>query len=617
MVAGLLSTPHHDGSELYVAEPPAELGDETTVLLRVPRVQSVAEVGLRYVRDGEPRFAVAKVDRETDAEIWWRATFPVANPVTHYRWLLAGGDVGYAWVNGLGLHAFDVPDADDFVATPDRGGPDWHLESGVYQVFLDRFASSGRAVSAPEWAVRRDWGERPTGRGRATPVEWFGGDLPGLQQRLDHVEALGANVLYLTPFFPARSTHRYDATSFEHVDPLLGGDDALVSLVRAAHERGIRVLGDLTTNHVGSGHEWFAAARNGHGGPERSFFYFDDRLPGGYESWLGVRTLPKLDYRSEELRRRMYEGPASVVRHWLEPPFSLDGWRVDVVNMTGRHDDVDLSAEIGQGIRTAAVATRDDAVLVAEQGHDPRAELLPGAWHGTMAYAGFTRPVWTWLRGDLLPDGPSAGFIGLPVGVPRLPARSVVETMRRFRAGVPWSGVLHSWALLDSHDTARFRTIAGSRERQLVGVGLQMTSPGVPMVFAGDEIGVEGEWGEDARRAMPWDRPESWDRGLLDAYGTLLALRRGSRALARGGIRYVHVSDDAIAHVREARGDTVLCLATRSATGPVRLPLAALGGGALETLWGGDATIEGAHALLPADGPAFHAWRVHTTREDD
>ena len=113
---------------------------------------------------------------------------------------------------------------------------------------------------------------------------------------------------------------------------------------------------------------------------------------------------------------------------------------------------------------------------------------------------------------------------------------------------------LHSWAILDSHDSPRFRTIAGSRERQLVGIGLQMTTPGVPMVFAGDELGLEGEWGEDARRTMPWDRPETWDTALLGEYRRLIALRRSSAALARGGIRYAFVDDDVIAYLRETRG---------------------------------------------------------------
>jgi alpha-glucosidase len=604
---GPVDQPHHDGSELYVPEPADFEGAETTVLLRVPRHRPARDVAVRYVLDGEQQVAVAEVDHTTEDDVWWRASFPVWNRATSYRWLLAGGSYDYAWLNGAGLYGHDVPDADDFVATAEPAGPDWHLSSVVYEVFPDRFASSGRTDSQPTWARRREWGELPSRRPGQTPFDWFGGDLAGAESHLDHVAELGANVLYLTPFFPAGSTHRYDASSFETVDPLLGGDEALVALVAAAHRRGIRVVGDLTTNHVGAGHPWFHAAQDGRQ-PERGFFFFDERLPAGYESWLRVRTLPKLDYRSEELRGRMYERGDSVVRRWLQPPFDLDGWRIDVANMTGRRHADDLNAEVSRGVAAAAVATRPDALVVAEDGHDAREALRRGGWHGTMSYAGFTRPVWCWLRGDDLPERARRSFFGLPVGVPRLSGDAVVATMRRFHAGVPWGKVLHSWTLLDSHDTARFRTIAGSRATQLAGVGLQMTTPGVPMVFAGDELGLEGDWGEDARRTMPWEDPSAWDAEVLDAYRRLIRLRRGSRALQRGGLRYLHVGPDAIAYAREARGETVLCLAARSPHEPVRVARSVLGEEP-ETLVGEDVRFDGDDLVLPGSGPAFAAWR--------
>jgi alpha-glucosidase len=606
-VGDLLVQPHHDGSDLYVPERPSELGDEITVLLRVSRKTPVEQVAVRYVRDQDPLVAAAELDRETDSHTWWRATFPVWNPSTPYRWLLGGGSFGYTWLNGSGLQPFDVPDADDFVATPEPGGPDWHERSVVYQVFPDRFASSGLDVEPPEWAIPRSWDELPTGRGPETPFEWYGGDLVGVERRLDHISELGANVLYLTPFFPAGSTHRYDASSFDEVDPLLGGNDALAALTKAAGERGIRVIGDLTTNHVGIGHPWFTSALAG-SELERSFFYFDGDLPAGYECWYGVPSLPKLNYASAELRNRMYAGERSAVRRWLEPPFALDGWRIDVANMTGRLHDVDLLPEVATGVRAAALRSRPDALVVAEHAHDARADLQAGRWYGTMNYRGFTRPVWQWLRGDELPAGAS-GFFELPVEIPRASGEAAVETMSRFGAGVPWRSHLHSWLLLDSHDTARFRTIAGSRARQLVGVGLQMTAPGVPMVFAGAEIGLEGAWGEDARRTMPWDRPETWDTEVHEAYRRLIALRRTSAALARGGLRYAHVSSDAIAYLRESPGETLLCLAARAVHPEVRLSRARLGS-QLETLHGDEARIDGDDVVLPSHGPAFHVWRI-------
>jgi alpha-glucosidase len=589
----LLDRPHHDGSDAYVLERPEELGGTATVRLRVPRQLRVDHVVLRPVRDGEPRAVRAEVDEQTETETWYRASFPVDNPSTRYRWLLAGGSVGYVWLTGRGLVSHDVPDADDFVLTTDRGGPDWHLGSVVYEIFPDRFASSGAGAGTPAWAVRRAWNDPPTGRGPATPFELYGGDLGGIESKLDHVESLGADLLYLTPFFPAGSTHRYDATSFEHVDALLGGDEALRSLVRAVHARGMRIVGDLTLNHSGVGHDWFTS--------ERDFYFFDDELKGGYASWLGVGSLPKLNWSSAGLRERM----RTVAERWLGE--GLDGWRIDVANMTGRHRANDLAGEAAREIRAVL---RPEHLLVAEHGHDFRDDLAGGGWHGTMNYAGFLRPAWAWLRRADLPEELRRSFWGTPVGLPRLDGHAVASTMQAFRAGVPWQSVLHSWNLLDSHDTARFRTVSGSRELHEVGVGLQMTLPGVPMIFAGDEIGLEGEWGEDARRTMPWDRPETWDAGLLATYGRLIALRRSSRALQCGGLRPAHVSADAIAYVREHRGERLLCLAARADHEPVRLPLETLGCRALDPIVGGEASCAAGTATLPADGPAFHVWRL-------
>jgi alpha-glucosidase len=590
-VHALLDEPHHDGSDLHVIERPAELGDSAVVLLRIPRAQSAGRVVLRYERDGEPRNVEAIVDEETDTDVWWRAEFAVANPVTHYRWLLSGGDVGYRWVNALGSTAHEVADADDFGITVGSWGPDWHLGSVAYQIFPDRFASSGLSAEAHDWAIRRDWDDLPTGRGRPTPRELFGGDLRGIEQHLDHIESLGANLIYLTPFFPAGSTHRYDATTFAHVDPLLGGDDALRSLAAAVHARGMRIVGDITPNHTGDKHEWFQAALRGEE-PERGFYYFDDSIPGGYESWLGHRSLPKLDWRSEELHARF----AGILRRYLD--LGLDGWRVDVANMTGRYRDLDLNHEVAKWMRTQV----DPALLVAEHGHDFRGDLAVRGWHGVMNYSGFLRPLWTWLLRDDAHPEQQEQFWGVPVGVPQSDGEAAFTSLRQFRAGVPWETTLHSWNLLDSHDTARFRTIAGTAQRHLVGLGLQMTMPGVPMLFAGDEIGLEGAWGEDARRTMPWSRPETWDHAFLSEVRALATLRRSSDALARGGLRFLHISNDAVAFLRETREERLLVLAARAPHNPISTPFTSL-----ETLYGQDAQ----NGVLPADGPSFHIWRIH------
>jgi len=584
--AQALAEPHHDGSELYVLERPDDLGGTAVLRVRAPQ-GAAGQVLIRYVHDGEPRTAEAVVDADAQGETWWRAELPVWNPTVRYRWLLAGGRLGYRWLNGRGLVPHEVHGGDDFVLSLEAGGPEWHLSSAVYEIFPDRFASSGTRRDPPSWAVPRAWDELPEGRSRLTSREWFGGDLAGIEAHLDHLELLGVNVIYLTPFFPAGSTHRYDASSFDTVDPLLGGDGALESLASAAAARGMRLVGDLTLNHCGIGHDWFVRAREDASSTERSFFWFDPSEKHGYASWLGVKSLPTLDWRSDELRERM----GSVLTRWLAG--GLDGWRIDVANMVGRHRDLDLNHDVARWTR----ATVGGALLVAEHGHDYRPDLDGRGWQGVMNYAGFLRPTWWWLRHDAITEDV---FTEAPA--PRYSGQEMVAAMGAFRSGVPWEAVLHSWTLLDSHDTARFRSVTPSRDAHLVGLGLMATSPGVPMVFAGDEVGLEGDWGEDARRTIPWGHPERWDAELLGRYCELLRLRRSSDALARGGIRYLHVSDDAVAYLRESSRERLLCLAARAPHIPIAVPFTRL-----ETVYGEDAR----EGVLPADGPAFHVWRIH------
>jgi alpha-glucosidase len=596
--------PHHDGSERHVSDPSPGIGDVVQLRVLVPRRFECQRVWARSTPDAEPRFVEASIDATTAEGTWWTVGMTVHNPVTTYRFALEGGPTGYRWLNGAGVFAHDVPDVDDFRITTFPAPPGWLADRVAYQIFPDRFASSGAARAWPSWANVSAWDEPIAARNPTQQV--YGGDLPGVEARLDHIEQLGANLLYLTPFFPARSSHRYDASTFRHVDPLLGGDAALASLVAAAHRRGIRVIGDITANHSGDSHEWFRAATADRSSPEGGFYVF--RLhPDDYESWSNVRTLPKFDLRSAELRRRLLEGPSSVLGRYLDEPISLDGWRVDVANMAGRSRDVDVNREVAKTMRHTMGSVRPDSYLVAEHLHDAHADLLGDGWHGTMNYTGFTEPVWRWLA------GPEASTIRFPkpFGIQALTGREMAATMRAFHAIVPWRSVTANLNLLDSHDTARFRTVAGSTERALAGVGLLMTWPGVPMVFAGDELGVGGTGADDARKPMPWDDAAPEPR-LLDEFRRLVAVRRTSHALQHGGLRWLHVGDDVVVLLRESRQERVLVQVSRDAHPPVFVDGAALGAGPRSTpLYGAEELrADGPALALPNDGPAVHLWRL-------
>ena len=390
-------------------------------------------------------------------------------------------------------------------------------------------------------------------------------------------------------------------------------------LIEAAHSRGIRVIGDLTSNHSGDTHEWFKAAYGHPGAPEQEFYYFTDAGNTEYVSWLGYSSLPKFDWSSQELRDRFVEGEDSVVARWLKPPFGTDGWRLDVANMTGRLGAVDLNPEVRQLIRATLEKINPDAILLGESTNDAASDLQGDGWHGAMTYPSFTRPVWGWLSEPTgVPyldangvEQTEAWFFGQPIGgIPRYTAREFVEAVVRFTAGIPWRVRLGNMQPLDTHDTARFATNAAPGTIP-VAVGLSMTLPGLPVVFAGDEFGLTGADGELSRTPIPWDaanEPEVADR--LALYRDLVGLRRAHAVLATGGLRWVHVDDVSVAFVRESADESVLVVAARGDIDAELAPGALPGASEAVALYG-DATLavaDDGSVLLSAEGPAFAAW---------
>jgi alpha-glucosidase len=205
--------------------------------------------------------------------------------------------------------------------------------------------------------------------------------------------------------------------------------------------------------------------------------------------------------------------------------------------------------------------TNPDAWLVAENA-DFFAEDLDGfGWHGTMNYNGFTKPIWYWINGE---DENLKDSFGMPAPLPKIDGQAMSEMMQQFAAGIPWRSLIASMILLGSHDRARFQSVVSrDTKKNIAGVTLLMSYPGVPSIFAGDEIGLEGYWGENGRRTIDWDHPEKWNSELLFDYIELIKIRRASHALAHGGLRWIHVGTDSVAYLRESKKESVLVYVSR------------------------------------------------------
>ena len=599
--------PHHDGSPLYVSNPAPALGDTVAVRVRVPSGFGVSAVGTRSTPDHEPVFTRATLEHSADGWDWWQADVVVENPVHGYRFLFTLDDGSHGWLNAAGYATTELLDVEDFKLLTYPEPPAWATGTVMYQIFPDRFARSALADAraVPNWAEPAQWTDAPISIGPSTPRQFYGGDLLGIEEHLDHLVGLGVTMIYLTPVFPAQSNHRYDAISFNEIDPLLGGDDAMISLVQAAHARGLTVIGDLTSNHSGDAHEWFTSSHGTPGTPESSFYYWLDASQKTYVSWLGVPSLPKFNWNSTELRRRFIEGPDSVVAKWLGEPYNLDGWRIDVANMTGRYLDEDLNAEVRQIIRKTMIEVNPDTILLGESTNDASGDFQGDAWHGAMTYANFTRPLWGWLSKRVA----TSWFFGIPYGtIPSYTGRDFLDAHQRFAAGFPWRVRLHNMNALDTHDTARFATsaLAGAVP---VALGMAVTLPGIPVVFAGDEFGLEGVDGENSRSPLPWDALAELDSLASERvalYSELIALRRGHPALNGGGIRWLYASDDVLAYIRESSDESILLVAARA---DFDIALAGLPVG--QALYGSIAAERvDAGLRLPGPGPAFGAWKL-------
>jgi len=553
--------PHHDGSELYLSSSSPKLGQRVTFNFRAGSNFPIEQAILRLYHDGEPRFFPMKRS-PVKGEQWWQVKVEIRNLKTPYRFLIVNGD-NYSWLNARGFQSHDVTSTNDFQLLATPAFPNWIRSAVFYQIFPDRFATSGQYQHLkPEKFISRPWDQLPNGRDKSTGVEFFGGDLDGVSQRLDHLKELGINGIYFTPIFPAGSTHRYDASSFDEVDPLLGGDAALLRLAKKAKSAGIYLMGDLTTNHCGREHSWLQRSLKSKKAKEREFFYWDKSVKHGYEGWWGLASLPKLNYNSKKLREIMYQGKNSIVKKWLKKPYNLAGWRIDVGNMTGRYKGEDINHEVITGVRKALQDSNSQAWLVAENADHFPSDLDGFGWHGTMNYNGFMRPIWGWLSNKAQVE---KAFFGVPVSIPRFTAGEMVSAMKEFSATIPWRNFVSSMLLLDSHDTARFRNVVGTDPmRHIAGMGLLLTYPGVPSIYAGDELGLEGQWGEDGRRTIDWSE-QSWDHDFLSEVKKLIKIRRQSHALAQGGLRWILIEDDLLAFERESKREKILVVVSRAA----------------------------------------------------
>ena len=415
--------------------------------------------------------------------------------------------------------------------------PAWVADAVFYQIFPDRFA---RSSANPALSHLEPWDAPPTRNG------FKGGDLFGITERLGELEELGINALYLNPIFASASNHRYHTYDYYRVDPLLGGDRAFRELIDAAHARNIRVVLDGVFNHCGRGFWPFHhVLEAGEASPYRDWFHVDslplrayDGEPTGYRAWWGLPALPKLNVAHPDAREHLL----GAAEHWTR--FGVDGWRLDVPEEI---EDPTFWPEFRRRVRSI----RRDAYLVGEI-WNAAPEWLGDRFDGVMNY-----PLARLLLGYCAQrvTATPADFGG---PVPLRHAKSARVELRRLMDSCPAGFTGAQLNLLSSHDTPRFRTAANGDRRALwLATAIQMTLPGAPCVYYGDEIGLEGGPDPDSRRAYPRDG-DSIDSETQRVVRELIALRRQRRALRHGSLEWAHGPSSVLSYIRCGGGTRIL-----------------------------------------------------------
>ncbi len=420
--------------------------------------------------------------------------------------------------------------------------PDWLADAVFYQIFPERFANGDPSLDPP--------GTEPWG-GAPTPDNFFGGDLAGIIQHLDHIVSVGANAIYLTPIFAADTNHRYDTKDYFAIDPALGSLDTFHEFVEAAHARGIRVVLDAVLNHSGDGHWAFADVVAKEVDSPYVNWYSVEGFPvrshptPNYRTCSGCYYLPKWNAYNPEVRNHHYR----VARYWIDQ--GIDGWRLDVPYF--------INHDFWRGFRRVVKGVDEDLYIVAEEWRDPEQWLQGDIADGTMNYS---------LRDLVL------GFTADRT----LTAEAFAREMSTLTARIPSEARPAMLNLLGSHDTERVLTRHSGRVSDaLLAYALLITAEGAPMLYYGDEVGLQGDSDPGCRGTMPWDRAE-WSHELLQGVRSLTGLRAGHVAARRGEQLVAAWGDDVVAMLRDAGAQGLLLILVNRGDDTIDVPQAALDG---------------------------------------
>ncbi len=548
---------------------------KTHARLKFPEALNIDAAWIRTEPDNEQFYSEMRLERKEDGWQIWQGTLKVdtTHDVTLYAFKFLSNGV-QSWLSENGITPY-FPERDlHFRYVPSYQAASWVWSQVFYQIFPDRFydgdpsnnVKDGEYLYGGQPVVAKKWDELPNRK--QGQREFYGGDLEGIRQKLSYLQDLGVTALYLNPIFTSPSNHKYDTIDYTNVDPHFGGNESLQKLCNDLKQNNMRLILDAVVNHTSELHPWFDFAGS-HAEPgaykskeakTRAFYTFleDER----YVSFYDVATMPILNFANEDVQKFVYKDKDAILRTWLRPPYSIDGWRFDVVHMLGEGAGATNNATHVRGFRQALREENPQAYMLGEHFFEATKWLQGDQEDGAMNYFGFTLPLREFLSG--------VDNRGHKV---HIDAAHLDFLWQRARARLPFPIQLSQFNLLGSHDVSRIRTALKEDQAHLkLAVTALFTYMGVPCIYYGDEVGLAGSNDPDCRRTFPWDEND-WNQDLLSHYKKLITLRKTLNALQEGGFLSLHAASDVYAYARILKNQSVITVLNRGEETTVKLPV--------------------------------------------
>lgn len=591
---------------------PEEPDEGQRVWLRFRTARDNADSVFYIERQSNIEARMAKVESDELFDYYDHMITAGSEVFTYYFRVDKGTEACY--YNRLGV-VDTLQEGYEFRITPGFHTPEWAKGAVMYQIFVDRFCRGdhtndvltneylyiGRPVTRVE-----NWNQYPNS---LDVGHFYGGDLKGVWNKLDYLQDLGVEVIYFNPLFVSPSNHKYDCQDYDHIDPHLGviirdggmlidaaaddnrqasryrirtadkanleaSDAFFASFMEEIHRRGMRVIVDGVFNHCGSFNKWLDRERiyeatgvyepgayiSGDS-PYRTFFKFYDEQAWpynhNYDGWWGHDTLPKLNYEESP---KLYEYILEIAKKWVSPPYNVDGWRLDVAADLGHSSE--YNHKFWRDFRETVKGANPEALILAEHYGNPDSWLQGDQWDTVMNYDAFMEPL-TWFltgmekhsdeyNGTLYGDGESF-FRSMNYHMSRMQTPSLMVAMNQL------SNHDHSRFLTRTNQiVGRLATAGAAKAEQNVNYGVfreavlvQMTWPGAPTIYYGDEAGVCGWTDPDSRRTYPWDNE---NQELIEFHWYMIGLRKRLPALRRGSLKKLLADRQLIAYGR-MKGD--------------------------------------------------------------